>query len=57
MPNYKQRWECLCESGWYGPGCDIRLEQNCDDRVDNDKGELEMSIFSKLSAKNPLCIG
>ena len=39
MPNYKQRWECLCESGWYGPGCDIRLEQNCDDRVDNDKGE------------------
>ena len=57
MPNYKQRWECLCESGWYGPGCDIRLEQNCDDRVDNDKGELEMSIFSKLSAKNPLCTG
>ena len=47
MPNYAPpgSWECLCESGWYGPGCDIRLEQNCDDKQDNDKGKLR--IFSE----------
>ena len=48
MPNYAPpgSWECLCESGWYGPGCDIRLEQNCDDKQDNDKGKLR--IFFSL---------
>ena len=29
----------MCESGWYGAGCDIRLEQNCDDKTDNDNGK------------------
>ena len=48
MPNYAPpgSWECLCESGWYGPGCDIRLEQNCDDKQDNDKGKSR--IFLKF---------
>ena len=39
MPTYRMAWECLCETGWYGPGCDIQLEQQCDDKTDNDRGE------------------
>ena len=36
---YQLAWECLCETGWYGAGCQIQLELNCDDKTDNDKGE------------------
>ena len=32
-------WECLCDSGWYGAGCNIYLEQDCSDRKDNDGGK------------------
>ena len=39
MPTYRMAWECLCETGWYGPGCSIELEQSCDDKVDNDRGK------------------
>ena len=37
--NQNMEWECWCESGWFGPGCDIHLEQDCSDRKDNDEGE------------------
>ena len=29
----------MCETGWYGPACNIQLEASCDDRMDNDQGE------------------
>ena len=25
MTTYKMDWQCLCETGWYGSGCDIEL--------------------------------
>ena len=40
--NNALEWECLCESGWYGAGCDIYLEQDCSDRKDNDKGKTNI---------------
>ena len=36
-------WECLCDSGWYGAGCNIYLEQDCSDRKDNDGGKFSMA--------------
>ena len=47
MPTYRMAWECLCETGWYGPGCDIQLEQQCDDKTDNDKGEKNFMLRCK----------
>ena len=40
--NNALEWECLCESGWYGAGCDIYLEQDCSDRKDNDNGKMNI---------------
>ena len=37
--NNALEWECLCDSGWYGAGCNIYLEQDCSDRKDNDGGK------------------
>ena len=47
MPTYRMAWECLCETGWYGPGCDIQLEQQCDDKTDNDRGEKNFMLRCK----------
>lgn len=37
--NDAMEWECWCESGYFGPGCDILMEQDCSDKRDNDQGE------------------
>ncbi len=42
--NHNLEWECWCESGWFGPGCDISLEQDCSDRKDNDEGTFETTL-------------
>ena len=34
-------WECWCDSGWFGAGCDVRMEKDCSDRRDNDHGETQ----------------
>ena len=39
--NNALEWECLCDSGWYGAGCNIYLEQDCSDRKDNDGGKYK----------------
>ena len=36
--NHALEWECWCDSGWFGAGCDIPMEQDCSDRRDNDQG-------------------
>ena len=33
-----------CTSEWYGPGCSIELERDCDDKKDNDNGRFRSSI-------------
>ena len=40
--NHALEWECWCESGWFGPGCDIPMERDCSDRRDNDQGKITM---------------
>nr|XP_018915751.1 PREDICTED: teneurin-a isoform X2 [Bemisia tabaci] len=30
-------YQCVCDNGWAGPDCSVRLELNCNDKIDNDK--------------------
>ena len=39
--NHYMEWECWCDSGWFGEGCDVYMEKDCSDRKDNDDGERE----------------
>ena len=53
--NNALEWECLCDSGWYGAGCNIYLEQDCSDRKDNDGGKYKTTFtlsFVKVLIKN-----
>lgn len=29
---------CICNDGWEGESCSVRLEMECSDEVDNDQG-------------------
>ena len=41
-------WECWCDSGWFGAGCDVYMEKDCSDRKDNDHGETLSHATSSL---------
>ncbi len=41
-------WECWCESGWYGRGCEVEMERDCSDKRDNDGGETIFEQGNKL---------
>ena len=45
--NHNLEWECWCESGWFGTGCDMPLEQDCSDRRDNDQGKKRGGFISR----------
>ena len=47
--NNALEWECLCDSGWYGAGCYIYLEQDCSDRKDNDGGKYKKTRSFQFS--------
>lgn len=32
-------YQCNCQDGWAGDDCSIRIESDCDDKIDNDGGE------------------
>ena len=48
--NHALEWECWCESGWFGQGCDIPLEQDCSDRRDNDQGGSKKNDMKNAAA-------
>lgn len=31
-------YSCVCNDGWEGESCSVRLEMECNDEIDNDKG-------------------
>ena len=31
-------WSCVCSYGWKGANCNIEVETQCDDGIDNDLG-------------------
>jgi len=32
-------WQCVCQTGWRGPGCNVAMETSCADNKDNEGGE------------------
>jgi hypothetical protein len=50
--NQNMEWECWCESGWFGAGCDIHLEQDCSDRKDNDEGFILFYVINFILFSN-----
>lgn len=32
-------WQCKCSDGWDGLDCNTQLERDCNDNIDNDKGQ------------------
>ena len=39
-------WACSCHDGWGGDTCQRRQETDCQDEIDNDKGESLLTFFS-----------
>jgi len=31
-------YKCVCNDGWEGESCSVRLEMECNDEIDNDQG-------------------
>lgn len=36
-------WQCVCQTGWRGPGCNVAMETSCADNKDNEGGERASS--------------
>ena len=44
---------CNCGDGWSGKFCEQQQELNCEDEIDNDKGEQDQTLlFSQNSKPN-----
>ena len=43
-------WQCVCQTGWRGPGCNVAMETACADNKDNEGGEQKS--FNSQSLKN-----
>lgn len=43
-------WQCVCQTGWRGPGCNVAMETSCADNKDNEGGEQKP--FNSQSLKN-----
>jgi len=43
-------WQCVCQTGWRGPGCNVAMETACADNKDNEGGEQKS--FNSPSLKN-----
>lgn len=37
-------WQCICQTGWRGSGCNVAMETSCADNKDNEGGEQKSSI-------------
>ena len=42
-------YECDCQDGWAGADCSIRIESDCDDKIDNDGGKTNVTRKSEIS--------
>ena len=39
-----ETWSCVCSYGWKGANCNIEVETQCNDGIDNDLGSYTFSI-------------
>ncbi|XP_053555097.1 teneurin-1 isoform X2 [Bombina bombina] len=55
-------WHCVCQVGWSGTGCNIIMEMDCTDNMDNDEDGLTDCVDPDCCQKancfsSPLCQG
>lgn len=44
-------WQCVCQTGWRGPGCNVAMETSCADNKDNEGGERKSSNSQSLKSR------
>lgn len=44
-------WQCVCQTGWRGPGCNVAMETSCADNKDNEGGERKSSSSQSLKSR------
>ena len=44
-------WQCVCQTGWRGPGCNVAMETSCADNKDNEGGEQASSNSQPLKSR------
>lgn len=44
-------WQCVCQTGWRGPGCNVAMETSCADNKDNEGGERASSNSQPLKSR------
>lgn len=44
-------WQCVCQTGWRGPGCNVAMETSCADNKDNEGGEQKSSNSPSLKTR------
>lgn len=44
-------WQCVCQTGWRGPGCNVAMETSCADNKDNEGGEQKSSNSPSLKSR------
>lgn len=42
--NSENVWQCKCSDGWDGLDCNTQLERDCNDNIDNDKGNYNKNV-------------
>lgn len=41
-------YSCVCNEGWEGANCSVRLEMDCNDEIDNDLGMIILNNFKLI---------
>ena len=54
--NHLMEWECWCDSGWFGEGCDVYMEKDCSDKKDNDDGERTIALTGGSGLPREKCV-
>uniref|UniRef100_A0A8C9Q9Y5 Teneurin-2 n=1 Tax=Spermophilus dauricus TaxID=99837 RepID=A0A8C9Q9Y5_SPEDA len=55
-------WQCVCQTGWRGPGCNVAMETSCADNKDNEGDGLVDCLdpdccLQTACQNSPLCRG
>jgi len=42
-------YSCVCNDGWEGESCSVRLEMECNDEIDNDQGTTLFKLKTNIN--------
>lgn len=47
-------YNCVCNDGWEGESCSVRLEMECNDEIDNDQGIPRFQLVMSKTKQIPI---